>query len=197
MIFVPDDYIFWVFKYPYSRFLIIIVLYLFLVFFYFFFKKYKVKTFFSQKRKVLWTGFIVSNFIGFYIIFTSVTVITQENIIDHSFLHPQGKKYDYHDVVKIEASVRGDKYYFPFTHNKGDFIYKLEFTDGKVIDFNDEHGGVGENIVNDPNFVLNKFDERLVGLGIPKESNMENFHYATEYLGDIYTDQIKSILERK
>ncbi|WP_198530446.1 hypothetical protein [Bacillus sp. LL01] len=196
MIFVPDDYLIWVFKYPYSRFIIIIVLYLFLLFFYFFFRKYREKPSPTGKRKALWAGFIVTNIIGFYIIFTSVTVITEETIIDHSFLHPQGKKYDYRDVVKIDAGVRGDNFYLPFTHKKGEFYYKIEFIDGKKIDLNDEAGSF--DVKGDhPTFVLNQLDDRLVGMGITKESSMKNFHYIAEDLDKMYTDKIKSILERK
>ncbi|MGD6873464.1 hypothetical protein ACQCU1_14905 [Sutcliffiella horikoshii] len=195
-LFVPDDYVLWVFKYPYSRFIIVIVIYLFLVFFYFFFKKNRGKAPATKKRKNLWTGFIIFNMIGFYIIFTSVTVVTEEKIIDHSFLNPQGKKYDFDDVLKIDTGVRGDRYYFPFTHNKGDFYYKIEFMDGKIIDLNDESGGYDEEEEH-PTFVLNKLDARLVDMEITKESSMDNFHYTTESLDRMYTDQIKSILERK
>jgi Ca2+/Na+ antiporter len=197
-IFVPDDYVLWIFNYPYSRFIIIIVLYLFLLFFYFFFRKYweREKTPITRKRRALWIGFIVTNILGFYIIFSSVTVITHQNIIDHSFLYPQGKKYDFNDVVKIDAGVRGDRFYLPFTHNKGDFYYKVEFIDGRKIDLNDEAGSYDSNGEH-PTFVLNKLDARLVEMGITKVSSMENFHYTTEGLDRMYTDQIKSILERK
>ncbi len=195
-IFVPDDYILWIFKYPYSRFIVIIVIYLFLVFFYFFFRKHRKKAQITRKRKVLLIGFIAANIIGFYIVFSSVTVITEEKIIDYSFLHPQGKKYDFNDVVKIEAGVRGDKFYLPFTHNRGDFYYKIQLSDGKIIDLNDEAGGY-EDEDEHPTFVLNKLDTRLIEIGITKESSMENFHYTTESLDRMYTDQIKSILERK
>lgn len=195
-LFVSDDYVLWVFKYPYSRFIIVIVFYLFLVFFYFFYKKNREKAPITNKRKTLWTGFIILNIIGFYIIFTSVTVVKEHKIIDHSFLHPQGKKYDFDDVVKIDTGVRGDRYYLPFTHNKGDFYYKVEFIDGKTIDLNDEAGGYDEEGEH-PTFVLNKLDARLVEMEITKETSMENFHYTTESLDRMYTDQIKSILERK
>ncbi|MGD6781434.1 MULTISPECIES: hypothetical protein [Bacillaceae] len=195
-LFVPNDYVLWVFKYPYSRFIIVIVFYLFLVFFYFFFKKNRGKVSATKKRKNIWTAFIILNIIGFYIIFTSVTVVTEEKIIDHSFLHPQGEEYDFKDIVKIEAGVRGNRYYFPFTHNRGDFYYKIQLMNGKIIDLNDEASGYDEE--NDhPTFVLNKLDARLVDMGITKESSMDNFHYTTESLDRMYTDQIKNILERK
>ncbi|TYS68268.1 hypothetical protein FZC76_11040 [Sutcliffiella horikoshii] len=196
LVFVPEDYMLWVFKYPASRFMIIIGLYLFLIFLYFFYRKYREKTQATRKRRVLWISFIVTNIVGFYIIFSSVTVITDQKIIDHSFLHPQGKEYDFTDVVKIDAGVRGDRYYFPFTHNKGDFYYKIELTDGKMIDLNDEAGGY-ENEDEHPTYVLNKLDVRLIEIGITKKSSMDNFHYTTESLDRMYTDQIKSILERK
>lgn len=195
-IFVPADYILWIFKYPYSRFIIIIVFYLFLLFFYFFFRKHRKKTQTTRKRKALLLGFLTAHIIGFYIVFSSVTVITEENIIDYSFLHPQGKKYNFSDVVKINAGIRGDRFYFPFTHNRGNFYYKIELMDGKIIDLNDEAGGY-DNEDEHPTFVLNKLDTRLIKMGITKESNMENFHYTTESLDRMYTDQIKSILERK
>ncbi|WP_404442810.1 hypothetical protein LG307_13465 [Sutcliffiella horikoshii] len=144
----------------------------------------------------MWISFIGANIIGFYIIFSSVTAITDQKIIDHSFLHPQGKEYYFKDIVKIEAGVRGNKYYVPFTHNRGDFYYKIELVDGKIIDLNDEVSGY-KNEDEHPTFVLNKLDARLVEMGTTKVSSMENFRYATEGLDRMYTDQIKSILERK
>ncbi len=195
-LFVPDDYVLWVFKYPYSRYIIVIVFYLFLVFFYFFYKENREKDPVTKKRKKFWTGFIILNIIGFYIIFTSVTVVTDHKIIDHSFLHPQGREYEFEEIVKIETGVRGNRYYFPFTHNRGDFYYKIELMDGKIIDLNDEASGY-EDEDDHPTFVLNKLDARLVEMGVTKVSSMDNFDYTTESLDRMYTDQIKSILERK
>ncbi|WP_225742805.1 hypothetical protein [Marinilactibacillus sp. Marseille-P9653] len=44
-------------------------------------------------------------------------------------------------------------------------------------------------------FVIEKIDQELVQIGIPKNSSMDHFELTTENLGKVYTDGIRRILE--
>jgi len=130
-----------------------------------------------------------------YTIITAVTVITNNKIINYSFLYPNGKEYSYSDISKINTGVYGKKRNILFRHTKGEFFYILEFKNGTKIDLT-EVGGVGgvKNEV-DERFIIEKLDIKLVNMGIPKESSMQNFKYCTEDLDKIYTDKIRNILK--
>lgn len=203
-LFVPREYVMWIFKYPVSRLIFIYQLYLILGFFYIFHKGF-VKTilglerdrskysFIKQHRNLSLSIFILLNVILTYTILTSVTVITKNKIIDYSFLSPQGKEYSYTDVVNINAGVHGKKFYLPFTHSKGDFFYVIELNDGTKIDLTELGGAKADE---HEYFIIEKLDKKWVNMGTPKESSMENFKYTTDYLDKIYTEKIRSILER-
>lgn len=135
-IIVPEDYLMWIFKYPTSRLVFIYEIYLIVGFFYIFHEEFRKmlggassKDFFKKHRKQIFPIFITLNVALFYIIVLSVTVITNNKIIDYSFLSPQGREYSYKDIVSINAGVHGKKR-FPFTHSKGDFFYIIELKDG-------------------------------------------------------------------
>ena len=197
MLFVPNDYIMWTFNYPYSRFVLIYELYI-LVCFFSILRKFRNKGsssqngFIKRNRKYLFPLFVAGNIVLFYTIVTSVTVITGDKITDYSFLHPQGREYNYKDAAKIEAGVYGKTSYVPFTHSKGDFFYIIELDNGRKIDLT-EVGGVK----NDEHefFMIEELDRKFVKLGIPKVSSMENIEYTTEYLDKMYTDKIRNILK--
>ena len=194
-LFVPNDYLIWIFKYPTNNLIFIYQLYAFVAFFCLFnkdFKEYIIERFKnSVYKKQFIATFMIFNIVVFYIIMTSVTVIRSNAIIDYSFLSPQGKKFSYSDIVKINTGVYG-KNYVPFSHSKGDFFYVIELRDGTEIDLNDV-GGSGNDI--DHRFIIEELDVKLVNMGISKQTNLDNFEYVTEDLAKNYTDKIKNILE--
>jgi hypothetical protein len=197
-LFLPQEYLIWIFKYPANRLVFTYEFYLIFGFFYIFlknFRKWLGTTFKSSKRKLLFI-FIIFNIVLFYIAISSVTVITNNKIIDYSFHSPEGREYSYNDVVKINTGVYGKKkLYLPslFTHySKGDFFYIIELDDGSKIDLTDV-GGVKND--EHPFFIIEKLDIQFVNMGIPKASSMENFKYSTEHLDKVYTDKIRNILE--
>jgi hypothetical protein len=198
-IFVPEEYLLWIFKYPASRIMFVYELYFFAGFFYIFHKEFRrmlwevsSKDFFKKHRKQIIPIFLTLNVALFYIIVSSVTVITNNKIIDYSFLSPQGREYSYNDIASINTGVYGKKR-FPFTHSKGDFFYIIELKDGSKIDLT-EVGGF-KNEEEHEVFIIEKLDSKLVKMNIPKVSSMENFKYSTEHLDKIYTDKIRNILE--
>jgi len=127
-----------------------------------------------------------------YAILFDVTVITNNKIIDYTFLSPQGNQYSFNDIVKIETGVYGKKTNFPYSHySKGDFYYIIQLNDGTKIHLTDVGGTKNGE---DERFIIEKLDSQYVNMDIPKVSSMDNFEYCTENLDKIYTDKIRNIL---
>ncbi|WP_312476577.1 hypothetical protein [Neobacillus sp.] len=79
-------------------------------------------------------------------------------------------------------------------HSKGDFYYIIELNDRTKIDLSaQEYGGFKND--EDPRFILERLDNQLVKMGIPKKASMKNFEYTTKNLAKTYTDKIRNILE--
>ncbi|MFS1513732.1 hypothetical protein VQL36_15010 [Chengkuizengella sp. SCS-71B] len=199
-LFVPEEYLMWIFKYPTSRLVLIYEIYLVVGFFYIH-KKFRIMgtkayssndSFLKKHRKLVLSIFITLNIALFYIIVSAVTVITNNKIIDYSFLSPKGREYNYNDIVKIKTGVYGKKLYLPFTHSQGDFFYIIELKDGSNIDLT-EVGGIKNE--EHEYFIIEELDRQFVNLNILKVSSMENYEYSTEHLAEIYTDKIRNILE--
>ncbi|CAH2713063.1 hypothetical protein BACCIP111895_00196 [Neobacillus rhizosphaerae] len=193
-LFTTSDYIMWVTKYPASRLEFIYELYIIFVFFYFFNNDIRksVSVFLKKYRKLFLPIFGVFNIILLYSILTNVTVVSNNKIVDHSFLSPQGKEYSFKDIIKITAGVYGEKQFFG--HSKGDFFYIIELNDGTKIDLAAAESSGAKND-EDTRFILEKLDNQLVNMGIPKKASMENFKYSTKNLAKIHTDKIRIILE--
>lgn len=199
-LFLPKEYIMWIFKSPYSGLVIIYEIYLILGFLYRINKDDERKAvgsgtkkgLFKRHRKIVLATFIMFNIILLYTIISAVTVITNNKIVDYSFFSPQGREYSYNDIVKINTGVYGKGISFPFRHSKGEFFYIIEFNDGTKINLEDV-GGTKHDV--DERFIIEKLDKQFVNMGIPKVSSMENFEYSKKNLAKIYTDKIRNILE--
>lgn len=201
-LFVPEDYLMWTFNYPNSSFIFIYELYLFFGLFYIFHKGFREgirnklpsseEGFFKRNKKLIYTLFIASNIVLFYTIVSAVTVVTNDKIIDYSYLNPLGHEYEFKDIAQISSGVHGKKSYIPSTYSKGDFFYNIKLESGKEVDLT-EVGEVnnGEHEI----FIIEELDRKLVDMGIPKVSSTKNFGYTTESLDEIYTDKIRDILE--
>lgn len=196
-LFLPQEYVMWIFKSHYSRLVFIYELYFIFGFGYIFNKHLREfilwvinlrKNFIKRHKMSFIFTFIILNIVLMYTILYNVTVITNNKIVNYAFLSPQGKEYEYNDIVKIDTGVYAKK---AFTHSKGDFYYIIQLNDGTKIDLT-EMGGVKND--NDPRFIIEKLDSQYVNMGIPKVSSMDNFEYCTEHLDKIYTDKIRNIL---
>ena len=129
-LFLPQKYIMWIFKYPISNLVFIYELYFI---FGFIFKKNLGKFILGTKRKksFIWkhkkpvlATFVILNIVLIYAILFDVTVISNNKIIDYTFLSPKGKEYSYNDIVKIDTGVYGKKINLPFARfSTGDFYY--------------------------------------------------------------------------
>jgi len=197
-LFVPKDYILWIFKYPLSILIFIYEIYFIFVFLYFISKGFRKfildfkNSIINKYKKHLVSSFIIINIVLFYAIVFNVTVITINKITDYSFLSPQGIQYSFNDIVNIETGVSGKKIKFPYSHyTKGDFYYIIQLSDDTKIHLTDV-GGTNNN--EDPRFIIEKLDSQFVKMDVHKESSMDNFEYSTEHLAEIYTDKIRNIL---
>ena len=204
-LFVPKEYIIWVVS-PVINLIFIYELLLIggLIFFWYrhFWKKRKPTTrsekhsFFSKNKKSIISVFVVGNLVLLYTIITAVTVITNDKIIVHSFLSPQGKEYSYNEIVQIEAGVYGKRKVFQ--SSKGDFFYIIELADGKKVDLTMMGGGYEDSDSDDEVhevFIIEELDKVFVKMQIPKSASMENYQYSTKMLDPIYTEAIKNALE--
>jgi hypothetical protein len=195
-LFVPKDYIIWIFKSPYSGLVIIFEVYLFGVYFYLFNKDFRDMwrngAFFKKYRKLMIATVITFTILLLYTVITPVAVVKADKIVNYTFLTPKGKEYSYNDIVKIQTGVYGKGRTTLFGHSKGDFFYIIELNDGTRINLA-EVGGTPKD--EDERFIIEKLDRQFVNMNIPKEASMKNFEYTKKSLAKIYTDKIRNILE--
>lgn len=196
-LFVPKDYIIWIFKSPYSK---LILIYQYLITYgllhlfnknfdsFKYFHTHLINKFTKKSKSYFLYIFVIFNLILAYRTLYNVSVITDTSIIDYSFLSPMGKEYSFNDIKNINTGVYGKK---GFTYSKGDFYYIIELKDGTKIDLNEMAGSKNDE---DHRFTIEKLDIQYVNMGIDKISSMDNFEYTTEHLAEIYTDKIRSIL---
>ncbi|WP_025029057.1 hypothetical protein [Caldalkalibacillus mannanilyticus] len=199
-IFLPEEYLMWTHNYPASMLILLYIGIFYVGAILLFPHRFKTlsKTspfsslikFYKQKRKRFYSTFLLVNIVLLYAITFSVTVITEQKVIDYSFLAPQGKEYAYSDIAKITTGVHGKKSALPYHYYKGQFYYILELIDETKVELDDARG------LNDRDhrFILEELDQRLVDMGIPKESSMEHFDMISD-LGQVYKDRIENILK--
>lgn len=184
--FLPQDYILWSYNYPISR-LSFIFLYYFI--FVFFVKKSDIMKCLKRNKKWFYPIFTFANLLLIYALLFNVSVIKNNTIINHTFLSPQGKIYDYSDLVSIDTGVYEKRRFNPLVHTRGDFYYLITLKDGTAIDLNDI-GGTKNN--KDVYEALEEIDKNLVNMRINKTSKIETFEYYDKNL--IYADRVKNIL---
>ncbi|WP_062353537.1 7 transmembrane receptor [Bacillus kwashiorkori] len=198
-IFVPDDYLLWIFKYPYSRFIFVYEFLLVFLLLYYLNKrllniKPKDNKSSRRKKKLVASFLLIFLLTATYTMIISVAIVKDDRIINYSPLHPMGKQYSFEEIINIDTGVYGKKLYLPFTHSKGDFFYVIELKDGTKLDLN-EVGDPGDK--EDYRFVLAELDKRWVNMGIPKQTSLDNFHYVQKNLDSMYSNKIKEILMNK
>lgn len=141
-IFVPNDYLMYIFKPPYSytiflfeiEVLIMIIAIL-----------YKIRKVDSDEKE--WACNLISfikrniikvvalNLVLLYMCITGITVITKDKVIDYNFYNPRGVEYTYDDITNINTGFLGKRKLL--SGNKGDFYYKITLKNKKTIDLKD------------------------------------------------------------
>ena len=134
--------------------------------------------------------------VALYVFLTSFTVVTEDAIICHSPLHPTGISYSYSDVEKITAGVGQKKLSFKAHERKGEFFYQIEL-DGKTITFMTDSSSNSEIVSYEEHTYLyfEEFDQKLVDLGIPKESDSTGYENIS--MDQEYIDRFLRILENQ
>lgn len=116
-LFTNGTYITFMIKSPYSYLLFIIeVLIIF-----------GIKEIVSRKIHKVIKYIIPSVIILLYIVITSVIVITNDGIYDHSFYSLKGNKHTFDDVLCVNTGFKDSG------RNKGEFYYNVELDDGKKL----------------------------------------------------------------
>ena len=142
------------------------------------------------------TVFLMVWVVLYYCFVTSFTVVTEDAIICHSPIHPMGVAYSYSDIEKIKAGVGQKDFTFQEHERKGQFFYQIEL-DGKTITF---LTGVTSNDAieryNEHTYLwFEEFDQKLVELGIPKESDSTGYEMIE--MDKEYVERFYRILENK
>lgn len=188
-LFLPNNYIMWIFKYPVSRLTFIFMLELAFIFFRITFREHSVK----QHKRWFYPTAALANILLIYSLLCNVCVITNDQIIDRSALHPQGRVYNYGDIVSVDTGVYGKKKLkVPFIEKSGEFYYIITFKDGTKIDLNGDAGGTRDN--QEMNGAFAEIDNTLVNMGVEKTAKTDNFELLEKSLDKIYSDKIKNIL---
>ena len=133
---------------------------------------------------------------AFYCCVTSFTVVTECEIICHSPIHPMGVRYSYSDVEKITVGVGQEILSFEPHKRKGEFFYQIVL-DGKTITFMTD-GTANSEIerYNEHTYLwYEEFDQKLVDLDIPKESDSTGYENIS--MGEEYVERFYRILENK
>lgn len=122
--------------------------------------------------------------LAIYFIGINFTSVSDDQIRFHSPLKPLGKPYKFNQIESIKAA---------FEDKDGDFYYTV-IVDGKEAKFstptvNDEI----ERYMEDTYLELEDFDQKLINLGVKKESSEENVE--KNYLDKKYVDRFLRIVK--
>ena len=123
--------------------------------------------------------------LAMYCCVTSFNVVTSDKIICHSPFNPGGIEYAYSDIKSIKTGFGNRNFALVEYKKKGNFYYQIE-VGGKIVTF--QGGSVNEDIKRYEEHTyleLEEFDQALVALKIPKESDKtgwENCDFDKEYV---------------
>lgn len=112
--------------------------------------------------------------IGMYCCMISVTFVTEDSIVYHSPLHPEGIGYEYSDVEKITTGFGNKNFAFVEYKKKGNFYYQIR-VDGKYITFHVPSVNEAIEKYEDSYLELEEFDQILVNMGIAKEGSAQGY----------------------
>ena len=135
----------------------------------------------------------ICGFLIMYMFITNLTVITNDNIKLYSPINPMGTQYSYTDIVSVNTGVYNKR--IPFISDKGQFFYKVKFSDGKEINLMD----LGE-LHNDFQYLdtyeeIEMMDEKIMKMGVSKVSSDKYLHLVD--FDQRYIDRFQRILNNK
>ncbi|HEM6082766.1 TPA: hypothetical protein U2B95_001223 [Streptococcus suis] len=108
------------------------------------------------------------------LLISTTTVVTDSQIIDINLLAPS-KEYLYSDVKSVWTGFGTKVFTLDETKKQGQFSYRIQL-DGKELVFMQPTSN--QDLVPVDSYIeLEEFDQRLMNLGIPKESSAEGSQY--------------------
>ncbi|WP_228109367.1 MerR family transcriptional regulator [Terrisporobacter petrolearius] len=148
-IFVPNDYLMYVFKPPYNYGILLFEIEVLIMIIAILYKIRKIDSDEKEwacnlinfiKRNII--KVVTLNLVLLYMCITGITVITKDKIIDYNFYNPMGVKYAYDDITNINTGFLGKRKLL--FGNKGDFYYKISLKNKKTIDLTDATSGIDD-----------------------------------------------------
>jgi len=129
--------------------------------------------------------------VAVYLSFTSLTYVTNDQIVVVTPLNPKGQAFSYADVEKIETGF-GDKAFTLYEHEKvGSFYYKLT-VDGREVVFHVPSVNSDIERYEDSYLELEELDIALQKYNIPKESSPEGYENCD--FDQVYVDRFLRII---
>ncbi|WP_434291706.1 MerR family transcriptional regulator [Clostridium botulinum] len=194
-IFVPRDYLMFMFKSPYSYIFIFFEIEILILFISIVYKRIKniewkwaAELFSFAKKNIVATAIL--NIVLLYVYITSITVVTKNQIKDYSFYNPKGTEYSYNNISKVQAGFKG-KSAKVFKGHAGDFYCIVSFKDGKKINFYQANSAFEDTYLE-----LEIFDKLIMETSkAQKQSSKENYQFCD--LDKRYVDRFLRIIENR
>ncbi|MCM1258577.1 MAG: MerR family transcriptional regulator [Roseburia sp.] len=127
-----------------------------------------------------------------YLCLSSVTYVTEDQIIIHSPICPQGKNYSYSDVDKVQAGFGQKMLSLHRAQRRGTFSYTVTIGDKKIVFMQPYTNEKISRYEEDTYLELEEFDQRLMQLGADKESDETGFE-ACDFDKE-YVDRFRRII---
>ncbi len=194
-IFVPKNYLMFMFKTPYSYLVFFFEVELIAFLISRIYKKVKnielkwtVDLCNFAKKNIVVT--ILLNIALLYMCITGITVVTESKITDYSFYNPMGTTYSYEDISRVEAGFNGKKFGI-FHKGAGEFYYTVSFNDGNKVNFYQANSEFEDTYLE-----LEIFDKLIINTSkVEKTSSKENYELCD--LDKRYVDRFLKIIDNK
>lgn len=118
-----------------------------------------------------WYFFVLGWIVAVYLCLSSVTYVTEDQIIVHSPICPQGRIYSYSDVSKVETGFGQKTVSLHREQRRGTFFYRVTVGGKEIVFMQPSANGEIARYEEDAYLELEEFDQRLMELGVDKESD--------------------------
>lgn len=183
--FLPSDWLF----YEYSNGLGKVAIFFVMALFLFLLGKLARLVNLSWKYGLVLAG---GNILLTALLISTTTVVTGSHIIDINLLAPS-KEYVYSDVKSVWAGFGTKLFTLDEADKQGQFSYRIQLEEREIVLMQPT---INQELVPDDSYIeLEEFDQRLMDLGIPKESSTKGSQYND--LDSHYLKRFLRIIENK
>ena len=116
----------------------------------------------------------------------NVTYVSNKNIVVHTLLHPNGIKYKYDDIEKVEARFGTKIIALSEANRRGEFTYKIHLEDIVIVFAAPSTNETIERYNENTYLELEELDQKLMEMGIVKEASKQYSEYCE--LDEEYVD---------